>query len=111
MDSATDIAIIAGTIALGFATFKALAARAVATADAKTVKIETDLEALRLQVLVTDANAKERLMQLEGALNSSWGVGAAVVKLNTNVEKLTDAVNHITATVETMAAATRERAR
>ena len=116
MTPSFDLAIITGVVALGFALFRALATRAVTAADTKAAKMESDLEAtrvqlesLRLQVAVTDANAKERLMQLEGALNSSWGVGAAVVKLNANVERLTEAVNHVTATVETLASASKER--
>lgn len=91
MNVTAETAIITGSIGLVFLAARALIARAVSDADKRAVKAEAEI-----------INLRERVLQLEGTVNSAWGLVPAVSKLDHNVERLTSAVENIGATVETL---------
>lgn len=91
MDATTEGALVAGAVGTVFLAIRALVARAIAESDKRTGKLETEM-----------TNVRERVMQLEGTINGAWGLEPAVRKLDHNVERLTSAVEHIGATVETL---------
>ncbi len=107
MDAVTQGAIITGAIGLFFLAVRWLVMRAIAQWDREIVALKAEVTQGKKDIAYLTGAVRE----LEGTLNSAWGLVSVVKKLDGNVEKLTSALDHMGATVETLMRVTDARSK
>lgn len=98
MTTPWEVALVSGLVGLAFLFIRGLIVRAIMEQD-KNIQ---ENKASVLAAAATTDGLKDRIVHLEGTLDSSWGLVSAVKKLDGNVEQLTRAVDRISATVEVL---------
>jgi hypothetical protein len=86
------VASVTGVVGLAIAFVKSLFSRAVQQSDDKSKEQDDRIDVLEKELRVMQIE----LFQIKGVVTAeSWGLVSVVGKLNTNVEKLTMAVEHV----------------